>query len=250
MSVRICRMGCRLKTPTFLEYLPPYTFGVTSWESNGSIIRRYPPTVIIAMGRKGVYTVDNILLNEEIIALKNANLLPEERLIVNTLLYTGMRVGEFIHMRKDWIDLKREIISIPSRQSCNCCECRTKKGVWSPKTALSARPIVMLPKKFPLLMNTLKEYFDKHNAIMETLDHRSIVWKHLECARKKAGIEHKLFPHVFRGTYATMLYRYKVDKMIIKKSLGWRSLAMLDKYVGLTTDDMKDEIGSKIPDGL
>lgn len=202
------------------------------------------------MGRKGVFTVDNLLLKDEIDALKAAPLLPEERLIIFTLLYTGMRVGEFLHMRREWIDFNREVITIPSHQPCACSDCRDNGGVWSPKTKLSARPIVMLPKKFPLLTKILREYFDKHDAIMDTFNHRSIVWFHLQRIRKKAGITHKLFPHVCRGTYATMLYRYKVDKMIIKKSLGWRSLAMLEKYVGLTTDDMKDEIGSKIPDGI
>lgn len=199
------------------------------------------------MGRKGVFTVDNLLSDEEINKLKTAQLNDTERLIIFGLLYTGMRVGEFIHMRADWIDWKTGVIKIPKTQECKCEECIIKRnGVWKPKTKNAVRIIPLLPNVFPILSEVLRKHFKTHKTIIEVLHNRAIVWYYIQSACKKAGIKHKVFPHVFRGNYVTELIANDIKEQTIKQVLGWTSIKMVDTYAKLSAKHIINEMQEKL----
>ena len=124
---------------------------------------------------------DNILsMHERDVLVKSAR--PgQEELIVRGLLYTGMRVSEFLHMHSDWINWGEGIIHVPRQIPCRCsASCReprykyykrdqkTKKRIrlktpvldkpadtWQVKTSAGERPIPILPE----LNKVLREYF-------------------------------------------------------------------------------------------
>ena len=86
----------------------------------------------------------------------------EGKLLAYGLLYTGMRVSEFIHMKRGWLNWGKKnppkyygAIEIPKEMRCDCYECKDKRnGYWRVKTKRSARTIpiprrtLRLPQKF------------------------------------------------------------------------------------------------------
>jgi len=162
-----------------------------------------------------------------------------EGLVVLGLLYTGMRVSEFVHMRKDWISWKTGLIRIPRQQRCDCYECkkvlRNRKGevtkpagVWRPKTPESIRPIPILPEIEALF----RQYFQRSSQIMDVVGSRVYAWMVLKRVEQRSGV--KLFPHVLRGTFATLLASKDFDATEITPLLGWKSFKMADFYIKLS----------------
>lgn len=201
------------------------------------------------MGRKDVFAKDFILPKKEIDALKAAPLTPEERLVVYGLLYTGMRIGEFVHLKKEWIDWDNGMIRIPKKQPCACYDCMKDrparkpkkngeippprpKGIWLPKSKAAIRTIPLKPKMFPVF-DILKQYFETHETIMETIGIRKEAWNLIISAKRKAHIKHKLFPHAFRSTYATQLAISGFNEIEITQIMGWSKYEEARTYVEL-----------------
>lgn len=65
------------------------------------------------------------LLNEEEIRRILDGCEGDQKPVIHTLAFTGMRVSELIHMRKDWVDWEAGLIRIPETQPCDShYECR------------------------------------------------------------------------------------------------------------------------------
>lgn len=185
------------------------------------------------------HTKDFILDDSDIATVKHHLNSWLEALVVLGLLYTGMRVSEFVHFRKSWINWKKGLIRVPRKQACGCYECerelRNKKGevtkpsgVWKPKTVEAIRPIPILPE----VERLFNQYFKRHEAIMEVVSSRVYAWMVLKRVEKKSGV--KLFPHVLRGTFATLLADREFTAPEIKEILGWKSLKTADDYIKLS----------------
>lgn len=201
------------------------------------------------MGAKGVFTKENLLSLDEIKQLKDATRSVKERLVVVCLLYTGMRVGEFVHLRKGWIrkDVKGvDVIRIPKTQPCGCAECSDKRNkIWKPKSAMGARDIPMLPTVFPLLSNTLAVYFNTHKSVIELIPDRSTAWKILQEVGKRTDIP-KIYPHALRGTYAFQVAKYMKpsvqDELKLCQIMGWANIKVAQEYIKYATQDIADDM--------
>ncbi len=68
--------------------------------------------------------------------------------------------------------------------------------------------------------------------------HRSKGWAIVHTAARRAGIEKRVYPHLFRHSRATYLLQLGVPEVQVKKLLGWSpGSSMLNKYVHLTDQD-------------
>jgi len=159
----------------------------------------------------------------------------EEEIAVKGLLFTGMRVGEFVHSRRKWIERKKNppkyfgLIRIPRSMKCGCSECKRKRnGVWKVKTENSARIIPVVEEaKF------LMDFFENHKKMMELFPYRERVNNILKRIDPRVkGV--RLFPHAFRGAFATILGGKGVNTMQVKDILGWSALKTANKYVKLS----------------
>ncbi len=185
------------------------------------------------------HTKDYILDDSDIRKVEKALRSDLERLVVLGLLYSGMRISEFIHFSRNWIRWSEGLIRVPRQQSCKCYECKkvlvnkrgevTKpSGVWKPKTVDSVRPIPIVPE----VEQVFKEYFKRHHSIMDIISSRVYAWMILKNVEKRSGV--KLFPHVLRGTFATILATKGFTVEEIKEILGWRSFKTADEYIKLS----------------
>lgn len=203
-------------------------------------------------------TRDNLLYGEEIYILKNSCETYEEKLLILGLLNSGMRISEFIHMRKEWLDWSGKLIKIPSSMPCLCYECKKElwtrsskktgekelkkpKGIWMPKTKNGARSIPILPEIEPLF----KEYFATKDSMMQLIPNRIKGWKIIKEVAKKSKIAKILFPHCLRGVFVTQLLDKGFDYMTITNVLGWDDIKIVMKYAKYSSGMIVNEFNKK-----
>ncbi len=186
---------------------------------------------------------ENRLTTTEIETMKEACRHLEERVVVYGLLYTGMRISEFIHMRRDWVDFKEGIIHIPYRQKCNCYECMAKegehRGFFKCKTKHGERPIPILEELRPIL----KEYFGEYLSVQDLVENRVNAWRIVKNIARRAKIEHPVFPHCIRATFASLLVEKGLnDPITLKDVMGWKKINMAEAYIRLSGQAVKEKI--------
>ena len=193
----------------------------------------------------GAKTKRNLLTDEEVDRLVKACEGEAQELVVRTLLYTGMRISEFVHMRKSWLNWKGGFLQIPESQPCDLhYECRRSRvvidwstgerarisGMWRVKVPEAARAIPILPEAEP----TLRRFFSRHDAVAELVPSRVDAWWIVKGAAKRAKLNKRVFPHVLRGTFASILAGKDFDGLSIQAILGWKSIKTADEYVRLS----------------
>jgi len=182
-------------------------------------------------------TLENLLGEEEIGKIlryleREGSFL--EEFCFKVLLYTGMRVSEFVHMRKSWVDFNRNLIIIPEKQSCKCKECRKKGYIWRPKTKDAVRNIPIVPE----IRGLLRAFFNRFNSVMDLFEGKTpprvLVYNILRELGENVGLKHRLFPHALRGTFATILASKGFGEWEIKSALGWRSIDVATMYIKIS----------------
>ncbi len=213
-------------------------------------------------------TKENLLTDFEADQLKAACKGFKDNLVVTVLLYTGMRVSEFIHMRRSWIDWKMGLIRIPKEQSCPCKECKTVRykkmwnpktkkmvfiikdgkwvikkpaGVWRPKTFEAVRAIPIVPE----VETILREFFLKHEEVMDLIPSRGAAYYRIRRIARRAGIPHAVFPHAARGTFATLLARKDFNAFELTSTMGWKSIKTAQDYIKLSGAAVKQAFKEK-----
>ena len=188
-------------------------------------------------------TWSNILDDMDIDDLKKSCKGRVESIAVLGLLYTGMRVSEFLHFRKDWIDIRKGGIFIPKEQSCSCVECKYRReGVWKTKTEHARRFIPLIPEVEVLF----REYFNEYDAILDTYKDRREIWRIVKRVGDRADIKNKkVFPHSLRGSFASILASKGFSVQEIIGALGWLNAGMFQKYIRVPEGRMKKAFDEK-----
>lgn len=168
------------------------------------------------------------LSDQQIEILLNACENDTERFYLTILIFTGMRVDEFAHMKRYWYDKKNNIINVPRRE-----------GSWKPKTKAGIRaiPIVEPRAKF-----VLDKFFEKN---LEVGRHRASIWRVVKKVASRTKISHKVYPHALRSTFATLLSFKGMSEGTIATVLGWSSILTAREYVKLSGQRAKVEMESK-----
>lgn len=190
----------------------------------------------------GAKTKKNLLTDDEIELLFRHCRSFKEKFVIYVLLYTGMRVSEFIHMRRDWIDWDAGWINIPEMQPCNkCYECKKRGGIWKVKVPEASRKIPILPE----IRKILETFFKRYNAVMDLVKNRIEAWEIVKEVSERAGIKHRVFPHVLRGTFASILAGKGFSVYAVQAALGWKSFKTADDYIRLSPHRLKREFEEK-----
>ena len=192
------------------------------------------------------------LLNEEEIRRILDSCEGDQKPVIHTLAFTGMRVSELIHMRKDWVDWEAGLIHIPESQPCDShFECRRevkrrgriikRGGVWRVKVPEAARGVPVLPELRPVL----EDFFSRHESIGEVVRGREEVWGMVKVVTAKSGIQKRIFPHVFRGSLASLLAGKDFDALSIQGFMGWKSVKTADEYIRISPERLKRIVEKK-----
>jgi integrase len=144
-------------------------------------------------------TIGEILTEEEsrhLLEVCNNSEHPlENKILVMTMMIIGFRIGEVTHLKKRWVDFKKQTITIPAHEPCDCNYCfgrimeqlytisknkgekqdkenkdkqkliakqKVKEFYWQPKTPAGVR--VVYYGFDPEYETVLKEFFSQYNS--------------------------------------------------------------------------------------
>ena len=156
--------------------------------------------------------------------------------IINTLIYTGIRVGELCALDLDDIDLDENIVRI-----------RSGKG--------DKGRIVVIPDECKASLEKHLEYRRRLRPATKALfvsnkrsryDTSSIERIVRELSRT-AGIKKKVTPHVLRHTFATTVMRNGGDIRFIQELLGHASVATTQIYTHIDENTLKEMYNRHTP---
>ena len=114
-------------------------------------------------------------------------------------------------------------------------------GVWKPKTVEAIRAIPIVPE----VEGILREFFSKHEEVMELIPSRGAAYYRVKGIAKRASIKHPVFPHVARGTFATLLARKDFNAFEITSIMGWKSIKTAEAYIKLAGAAIKQAFKKK-----
>jgi integrase len=201
-----------------------------------------------------IKTEKRTLTDEEILYITTADLPLKEKAFVFTLLYSGLRRGEILALTKNDIDLKKNTITVNKDVVYKKNQAEIKPH---PKSVAGNRVIPIMDVVKPILVDYLKSTSDIYvfpavkGGLMSSTAFRRMWEKVLNAFNVSAGgangrikeikIAPDITPHIFRHTYATILYKAGVDIKTAQYLLGHSSITVtMDIYTHL--DNKHNEI--------
>jgi integrase/recombinase XerD len=149
----------------------------------------------------------------------------EEKLIIWTLLDTGLRVSELCSLTPRHILWQQKAFRI--------------QGKGGPYGKQSKRRVVPMSRRIQPLM---EHYFAMHNAWF--VGPRQ-VQKVVKRIANRAQITHDVTPHVLRHTFATLAIQKGISLAAIQKILGHDRLSTTAIYLNLTDTHIVEEYAQK-----
>jgi integrase/recombinase XerD len=165
------------------------------------------------------------LTGDEADRLANACQTPEEKLVVWTLLDTGLRISELCDMRSENISWQSREIRV-----------RGKGGPYGKK---SKQRVVPMSGR---VRGLLEPYFGYKN---EWFIGKRQVQKLVKQIADRAKISRDVTPHVLRHTFATLALQKGISLAAVKKILGHDRLSTTAIYLNLTDSHVVSEFEAK-----
>jgi integrase len=175
-------------------------------------------------------------LTEDEVVRVLAEVPERHRLLFETLAQTGLRISELLALTKADVDFGRRRLSMSKRLS------RGELG--APKSKNGVRVVPLSEGLSRQLWKRLATADDDALAFAnddgEPYD-RTYLYRLVNAAGERAGIEWAVGLHTFRHLYASILHRRGVQKEAIRRQLGHHSWDFTaSTYVHLNDDDLPD----------
>jgi integrase/recombinase XerD len=165
------------------------------------------------------------LTSEESDELSHACQTPQEKMIIWTLLDTGLRVSELCGLTPQHILWQQKALSVSG-----------KGGLYG---KLSKKRVVPLSKRVQAL---LEPYFALHDTWF--VGPRQ-VQKIVKQVANKARITRDVTPHILRHTFATIALQKGISIAALQKILGHDRLTTTAIYLNLTGSHVIEEFTAK-----
>jgi integrase/recombinase XerD len=165
------------------------------------------------------------LTQEEANRLANACQTHEEKLVVWTLLDTGLRVAEFANLKKDNIDWQGKRLVIYG-----------KGGSYGTS---SKRRIVPLSNR---VFTLIEKHFALYDAIGLT---PRTIQRMMKPLANRAAIARPVTPHVLRHSFACAAVQKGISLAALQKLLGHDHLTTTEIYLNLSPEEVIREFREK-----
>lgn len=165
------------------------------------------------------------LTQDEANRLANACELHEEKIVVWTLLDTGIRVSELVKLTKQNIDWQTHRLTI--------------YGKGGPYGSKSKRRIIPLS-------NRLQPIIEGHFAIHDDIGMGvRTVQRTVKRVANKANISRQVSPHILRHTFSVTAIQKGISLPALQKLLGHDYLATTQIYLNLSPEEVIREFKEK-----
>ncbi len=149
----------------------------------------------------------------------------QERLVVWTLLDTGLRVSELAGLSRDHIDWQTHRLTIYGRGG--------------PFGTKSKRRIIPLS---PRIQHLIEAHFSMNDTLGVTARTQQRLIKRMA---NRAGISRPVSPHVLRHTFAVTAVQKGVSLPALQRLLGHDHLATTEIYLNLSPEEVIREFREK-----
>ena len=154
---------------------------------------------------------------------------PSHRIRARFMLYTGVRTGELLHARWNWIrGDKLKIKPVPEDN-------------WKPKWGSSRE--IPLSRQALLSLEEARDMWPQSNYIFA--NHHMTAWnsyRETRIACKRAGLK-PFKTHALRASFATHMLTLGVDLLSVQRLLGHSNYkVLLDHYAGISTKALVDVV--------
>lgn len=143
------------------------------------------------------------------------------------MLDCGIRVGEAVEVKIENIDIDAKLIHIPAEDA----KTRVFRVV-----PISPRTIKLLKELVKIANENQCDYIFQ-SSYGGQID-KMVIIKNFEKYGKKAGLEVRCTPHVWRHTMATNAVKNGLDIFYLSRILGHKSISTTRKYIQLDTQDL------------
>lgn len=171
--------------------------------------------------------------DELIIILTNT---PYEYLkdIFTVAFYTGIRLGELINMRWDWIDFFKNQITI------KCSDDFTTKSKKERIIPMSEKVKAAITTRYQNSNHQFNEvvFYRQEGRML----HQETISKQFKDAVRKSNLNEKIHFHSLRHSFASLLVQRGVSLYIVKELLGHEDLATTQIYSHLQQQNLRDAI--------
>lgn len=162
---------------------------------------------------------------EEADRLSHACSTPQEKLIIWTLLDTGLRVSELCSLTSQNMLWQQKSIRV--------------SGKGGPYGKLSKKRVVPLSRRIQIL---LEHYFSLHDEWFVGPRQVQKIVKHVA---NKAQLTQTVTPHILRHTFATLALQKGISLAAVQKILGHDRLSTTAIYLNLTDSHVVEEFEKK-----
>lgn len=152
-----------------------------------------------------------------------------------TAFYTGMRLGELLNMKWNWIDLEKNVITVKCSSSFIT---KSKKERIIPINP-SLKKILI--NQIPKVINIDKEDFVFRKFANVKLN-ENYVSKSFKQALRKADIEESIHFHSLRHSFASNLAQKGVSLYVVKELLGHEDLQTTQIYSHLQKENLSQAV--------
>lgn len=146
-----------------------------------------------------------------------------ERAVIEILVGTGLRRGEFVELR---------ISDVQFKGAGGLIDVRRGKG-------FKRRGVVISPELAGFIHNYIKTYRSAAtpgSALFERMNGVNLYYLTTKLGRR-AGLAETANPHSFRHTFATVLYNYTKDITFVQQQLGHSSMETTAIYTKCLSDN-------------
>lgn len=154
-----------------------------------------------------------------------------DRLILELLYATGLRVSELVNIKLEDIDLSSQEIRVLGKGS-------VERIVYFGEYAKDIMELYIRDGREKLLKGRVSEYLFINNKFNKLTDRgvRFILDKILE----KTSIKVKISPHSLRHTFATHLLNEGADLKVVQELLGHKNLSTTSIYTHVSNEKLRD----------
>jgi integrase len=180
---------------------------------------------------------------------------PDPEFVMYVLGRLGLRRGELVHLREDWIDWRNKMIHIPQHDRCTfgedggiCGYCaqlaeqradyaddlsveEAKEWVWVPKTEAAARDVYFgFDARAEMF---IERYFESSEYNRVEVSGAAIGRRVKRCAELAPELDPThLSPHKLRATAATYHAGRGLETLSLMQMMGWCQPQTAEIYVG------------------
>ena len=163
----------------------------------------------------------------------NALILKRHMLMINILLFCGIRRGEFVALQVRDIDMENHLLTVRPETS------KSKR-----MRRIPLNPTVMMHMREYINERNKLNYKTPHLIVSSTEDRGLTVHGVKHCIKKLedlSGVDFHM--HRFRHSFACNLAKQNTEAIAIQKLLGHKDLEMTQKYLrSLKAEDFRDDV--------